>query len=72
MIYLNSVKLDDTDNQPGWKFAEYEMKGVPIRLEIGPKDIEKNQCVLVRRDTMEKTFVSLDNLEAEIEKLLNQ
>lgn len=62
--------IDASEQSPGWKFAEYEMKGVPIRLEIGPKDIENNQCVLVRRDTMEKTFVSLDNLEAEIEALL--
>ena len=64
------VKLDDTDNSPGWKFSQYEMQGVPLRLEIGPKDIEKNQCVLVRRDTREKLFVSLDNLEEEIEKAL--
>ena len=55
--------MDDSDNSPGWKFAEYEMKGVPLRLEIGPKDIENNQCVLVRRDNREKTFVSLDELE---------
>ena len=64
------VKLDDTDNSPGWKFAEYEMKGVPLRLEIGPKDIEKNQCVLVRRDNGEKIFVSLDELETKIPDLL--
>ena len=64
------VKLDDSDNSPGWKFSEYEMKGVPLRLEIGPKDIEQNQCVLVRRDNREKTFVSLDNLTEEIPKLL--
>jgi len=64
------VKLDDSDNSPGWKFAQYEMQGVPLRLEIGPKDIENNQCVLVRRDTREKTFVSLDNLEAKISALL--
>ena len=64
------VKLDDTDNSPGWKFSQYEMQGVPLRLEIGPKDIEQNQCVLVRRDTREKIFVSLDNLEGEIEKAL--
>ncbi len=64
------VKLDDSDNSPGWKFAQYEMKGVPLRLEIGPKDIENNQCVLVRRDTREKIFVSLDNLEAEVENAL--
>ncbi len=65
------VKVDDSDNSAGWKFAEYEMKGVPLRLEIGPKDIEKNQCVLVRRDNREKIFVSLDNLEAEIQKALS-
>lgn len=64
------VKLDDSDNSPGWKFAQYEMKGVPLRLELGPKDIEKNQCVLVRRDTREKYFVSLDELETEIPRIL--
>jgi prolyl-tRNA synthetase len=64
------VKLDASDNSPGWKFSQYEMQGVPLRLEIGPKDIEKNQCVLVRRDTREKIFVSLDNLEVEVEKAL--
>ena len=66
------VKLDDSDNSPGWKFAEYEMKGVPLRLEIGPKDMEKNQCVLVRRDNREKYFVSLDELEGEIDRLLDE
>ena len=66
------VKLDDSDNSPGWKFAEYEMKGVPLRLEIGPKDIEKGQCVLVRRDTREKVFVPLDALESEIARLLDE
>ena len=65
------VKIDTSDNSPGWKFAEYEMKGVPLRLEIGPKDIEKNQCVLVRRDNREKYFVSLDDLETEVPKLLD-
>ena len=64
------VKLDDSDNSPGWKFAEYEMKGVPLRLEIGPRDIENNQCVLVRRDNREKTVVSLDELETVIPQLL--
>ncbi len=64
------AKIDDSDNSPGWKFAEYEMKGVPVRVEIGPKDIEKNQCVIVTRHNREKTFVSLDNLEhAVVEKL---
>ena len=62
--------IDTSDHMPGWKFAEYEMKGVPLRLEIGPKDIEKNQCVLVRRDTREKIFVSLDEVEAKITEVL--
>ncbi len=66
------VKLDDSDNSPGWKFSQWEMKGVPLRLEIGPKDIEKNQCVLVRRDTREKIFVSLDELETAVPALLDQ
>ena len=65
------VKVDDSSNSAGWKFAEYEMKGVPLRLEIGPKDIENNQCVLVRRDNREKIFVSLDNLEEGIQSALN-
>ena len=64
------AKIDLSDNSPGWKFAEYEMKGVPLRLEIGPKDIEKNQCVIVRRDTREKYFVSLDELETKIPELI--
>ena len=64
------VRSDTSDQSPGWKFAQYEMKGVPVRLEIGPRDIEKNQCVLVRRDTGEKTFVSLDSIEDEIASLL--
>src|SRR5699024_8952831 len=65
------VKLDDSDNAPGWKFSQWEMKGVPLRLELGPKDLEKNQCVLVRRDTREKTFVSLDELPTVIPALLD-
>lgn len=56
------VKLDDSENSPGWKFAEYEMKGVPLRIEIGPKDIEQNQCVAVERHNRNKTFVPLDKL----------
>ena len=64
------VKLDDSENSAGWKFAEYEMKGVPLRLEIGPRDIAQNQCVLVRRDNSEKYFVSLDELETKIPELL--
>lgn len=66
------VKLDDSDNSPGWKFAQYEMQGVPLRIELGPKDIERNQCVLVRRDTREKQFVSLDHIESAIADMLDQ
>lgn len=65
------VKVDSSEQSAGWKFAEYEMKGVPLRLEIGPKDIEKNQCVLVCRDNREKLFVSLDSLESSIESALS-
>ena len=49
--------MDDSDQSAGWKFAQYEMKGVPLRVEIGPKDMEKGQCCIARRDTGEKTFV---------------
>lgn len=66
------TKIDDSNNTPGWKFAEYEMKGVPIRLEIGPKDIENNQCVIVTRHNREKTFLSLDELEAVIPQKLQE
>ncbi len=64
------MEIDERDYSPGWKFNEWEMKGVPLRLEIGPKDIEKGQSVLVRRDTGEKFFVKEEELEAVIEKLL--
>ncbi len=64
------VQGDFSDNSPGWKFAEYEMKGVPLRLEIGPKDMEIGQCVMVRRDNREKIFVSLDELEIRAKELL--
>ncbi len=64
------VKLDNSDQTPGWKFAEYEMKGVPLRIEIGPRDIENNQCVVVRRDNREKIFVNLDELETRIPEIL--
>ena len=66
------VKVDDSDNSAGWKFSEYEMKGVPLRLEIGPKDIEKGQCVLVTRHTREKTFAPLDQLESIVEQKLKE
>ena len=56
------VKMDDSDHSIGWKLSEYEMKGVPLRVEIGPRDIAENKCVIVRRDNREKTFVSIDNV----------
>lgn len=65
-----SVKVDDSDKSPGWKFSEQEMRGIPLRVEIGPKDIEKNQAVIVRRDTREKIFVSLDEIQAKIGEVL--
>ncbi len=65
------VGLDDSDKTPGWKFSEYEMRGIPVRVELGPKDIEAGQCVLARRDTGEKITVSLDNIENEVTKLLD-
>lgn len=64
------VKVDDSDNSPGWKFSEYEMKGVPVRLELGPRDIENNSCVLVSRVTRNKVFASLDNIEQGVEEML--
>ncbi|MDG4658014.1 proline--tRNA ligase [Ectobacillus antri] len=64
------VKMDAGNKSPGWKFNEYEMKGIPIRVEIGPKDIENNQAVLVRRDTKQKEIVTLDALETRITELL--
>ena len=69
---LYRVKLDDSDNSPGWKFNQYEMKGVPLRVEIGPKDIENNQCVIVTRHNREKTFAPLDSLEEIIKQKLQE
>jgi len=66
------VKVEDSDKMPGWKFAEHEMRGVPLRLEIGPKDIQKNQVVLVKRENREKLFVSIDELEARIPAVLDE
>ena len=65
------VKIDDSDNSMGWKCAQYEMKGVPLRLEIGPKDIEEGVCVAVRRDNGEKLRISLSELDAGIPEALN-
>jgi len=66
------VGIDASDKMPGWKFSEYEMRGVPIRLEIGPKDIAKDQCVLVRRDNGEKQFVPLAGLEDQVNEILRR
>ena len=65
------VKVDDTDKSPGWKFAESEMRGIPVRVEIGPKDIEAGQAILVRRDTHEKTAVSLNEIGQKVGELLD-
>ena len=66
------VKMDDSEQSPGWKYAQYEMKGVPLRVEIGPKDMEKQQCCIARRDTGEKVFVPLAELEATVQALLKE
>lgn len=65
------VKIDDTDKTPGWKFSEQEMRGIPIRVEIGPKDIAANQAVIVRRDTREKIVVSLDEIAEKAGEILD-
>lgn len=65
------VKMDDTDKSPGWKFAEQEMRGIPIRIELGPKDIENGKCVIVRRDTREKMEVSLAEAPAKAAELMD-
>ena len=65
------VKLDDSQNSPGWKFAEYEMRGVPVRVEIGPRDLEKGECVLCLRHNGEKRVVKLEEVRDEVEKALD-
>jgi len=68
-----TVRVDDRDEHtPGWKFNEWELKGVPIRLEIGPKDIEKNQVILVRRDTGEKTPVNRNLVASRVPAVLDE
>ncbi len=68
-----SVKFDDSDTQrPGFKFSEYELKGVPVRLAIGPKDLEKGTIEVARRDTLEKSFYPMEGVENEVERLLNE
>jgi len=65
-----TCEVDDSEKSPGFRFAESEMRGIPVRVEIGPRDLENNSCILVRRDTLEKITVSLDNVNEEIIKLL--
>ncbi len=65
------AEVDTRDMSPGWKFNEWEMKGVPLRIEIGPRDIENNQAMIMRRDNLEKSAISLDTLESDIVKLLD-
>lgn len=67
-----TVKLDDSNKNPGWKFSEQEMRGIPVRIEIGPKDIEAGQAVIVRRDNREKTVVSLDNITEVVGEILEK
>ncbi len=66
------VKVDDTDKSPGWKFSEQEMRGIPLRIEVGPKDIEAGKCVVVRRDTKEKIDVAFTELEEKIGEILEK
>ena len=65
------VKVDDSDKSPGWKFSEQEMKGIPVRIEIGSKDMEAGQAVIVRRDTREKIVTALENLSAKLAQVLD-
>ena len=64
------VKLDESENSAGWKFAQYEMKGVPLRIELGPRDIEAGQCVMVTRHNGEKHIVSLESIESSAAEML--
>ncbi len=66
------VSMDDSEQSAGWKYAQYEMKGVPLRVEIGPRDLEQGQCCIARRDTGEKTFVPLSELESAVAELLQK
>lgn len=72
MLGAFRTKLDDSDKNPGFKFANQEMLGIPVRIEIGPKDVEANQCVIVRRDTRDKEIVSLDNVAESVARILDQ
>ncbi|MDE6434065.1 MAG: proline--tRNA ligase [Lachnospiraceae bacterium] len=64
------VKVDDSDKSPGWKFSEQEMRGIPLRVEVGPRDIEAGKCMVVRRDNGEKLEVLIDELETKVRELL--
>ena len=64
------AKLDDSEKSPGWKFSEQEMRGIPVRVELGPKDIAAGKCIVVRRDTREKLELGLDELEVRLPELL--
>ena len=65
------VTLDERDERPGWKFSEWELRGVPLRVEIGPKDIEKSAVLVARRDTREKQSLAMDGLATRIQQLLD-
>lgn len=67
-----AIRMDDSDKSPGWKFSEQEIRGIPLRIEIGPKDIEAGKAIVVRRDTREKIEVSLDQLAARVPEILEQ
>ena len=66
------ARLDDSDKSPGWKFSDQEMRGIPVRLELGPKDIEQGQCVIVRRDTREKIVAPLEGIGQKVCEVLEQ
>lgn len=66
------VKVDNSEQTPGWKFAEYEMKGVPLRIEIGPRDVENGRCVIVRRDTGKKTVSALEDIDSNINSCIDE
>ncbi len=66
------VKLDDSDKTPGWKFSEYEMKGVPLRIEIGPRDIQNNVLTIAKRNDGSKETISIDNVKEEVSRLLKK
>ena len=66
------VKVDDTDKKPGWKFAEYELKGDPVRLAMGGRDLENNTIEVMRRDTLEKETITCDGIEEYVKNLLEE